>query len=734
MTAFIRHYTTNPGSDVLSQIEGVVILEDEPTAQAAGTGSRPVLLVAEFEDGPLNTPIEVFGESDQFGQFGQFGFVRDGVDANDPCARGRKADSSLSFEYWNGNGFLWLSRKRFRRLFLTRVDTSVGSVKFTRCASLYGGDGPDFNLEPGQTAVLTVDGSDLTCTWDAAAATSLSSDGTYPTTFAGGESITYKLDGGIYTTTFLAGDQSHAQAVARMNATAGYTAFAASSAKTSITGRKRGTGGNVQILAVSDASVTTALGFTPGSITNGTGDVADIDHVTITELNTVVNTDTSSKVVVDRDPSGRVRFSNINTPGTGTLVFKSTSTATGLGITSGASANATTGVDGSIPAGTRVTNGTTTWVTMQSLSVTAEAVSGLTPSGAGPYSVKVRPANDDGTALGGNVAAVNSVTDKLTSGYWVVTNDLALSAALSEAAIDAAYITALDTTKAIANDVRQANVVASARQSNAIRAALGSNARDASANGCRGRVAVVRAPLGTSRAIARGSAQPGVGAYRSDRVWYAFPYVQQYIARIGARGVAGGAGFTADGVINVGFDAAVASLSSVLNPEENIGQLTEYLDWIVGIEAGNADVANLNMQDYIALKASGIMAPNLLGTPEIQSAITSNITPGYKNANRRAFTDYVLDSCAEIAAPFQKKMASRTRRGQLCGLINGFVQDLVKNERAEIATVDGKSKNTKEQLALGIYWVVVTVKMLATMDVIVINGRVGEDVQFVEAA
>lgn len=79
-------------------------------------------------------------------------------------------------------------------------------------------------------------------------------------------------------------------------------------------------------------------------------------------------------------------------------------------------------------------------------------------------------------------------------------------------------------------------------------------------------------------------------------------------------------------------------------------------------------------------------------------------------------------------------MASRTRRGQLCGLINGFVQDLVKNERAEIATVDGKSKNTKEQLALGIYWVVVTVKMLATMDVIVINGRVGEDVQFVEAA
>lgn len=733
MTAFIRRYESNPGNDVLGQIEGVVILEEEPTGQVAGTGSRPVLLVAEFEDGPFNTPTEVFGEADQFAQFGQFGFQRDGVDANDPCARGRKADSSLAFEYWNGNGFIWLSRKRFRRLFLTRVDTSVGSVKFTRCASLLGGDGPDFNLEPGQTAVLTVDGTDLTCTWDAAAATATSADGVYPTTFAGGESITYKIDGVTYTTVFLAADQSHAQAVNRLNATTGFTAFAVSSLKTVLTGRKRGTGGSVQIVSI-DAAVATALGFSSGSATPGTGDVADIDHVTDAELNTVVFADTSSKVVVDRDPSGRIRFSNIDTPATGTLAFKSTSTATGLGIASGASAVATTGSDGSIPAGTRVSNGTTTWVTMQSLSVTAEAVSGLTPSGAGPYSVKVRPATDNGTAAGGNVAAVTTLVDKLASGYWKVTNDLALSAALSEGALDNAYLTAIDATKSISTDVRQVNVIASARQSNAIRAALGSNARDASANGCRGRVAVLRAPQGITRAMARGSSQPGVGAYRSDRVWYAFPSVQQYIGRIAARGVAGGAGFTANGIVNVGFDAAVASLSSVLNPEENIGQQTEFLDWVVGIESGNADVASLTMSDYIAFKAAGIMAPNLIGVPEIQSAVTSSTTAGRKNANRRAFTDYVLDSCSEFAAPFQKKMASRTKRGQLVGGLNGFAQGLVRAERAARAEVDGKSMNTDDMLAQGIFWVTVTVKMLPTMEVIVIRGRVAEDVQFAEAA
>lgn len=741
MTAFIRRYESNPGLDVLTEIEGVVILDQEPTSQVAGTGSRPVLLVGEFEDGPFNTPTEVFGEADQFSQFGEFGFVYDGVPASNPCARARKADGAINNEYWNGNGFLWLSRKRFRRLFLCRVDTSAGEVSFTRLASISGSDSPTFDLEPGQTLVVSVNGgADLTATFDAAAAVKVSGAGTYPSTFTGGESITFKIDGVQYTAVFLAADQTQAAVIARMNAACGFTAFTdagPAAADTTLTGRIRGTAGSVQIVSVSAALVTTATGFSAGAATAGTGDVANIDAVTLAEVNTVVTADiTGAKV--DRDHLGRIRIYNSGTPGTGTLLIQDTSTATAFGFPTETLASAATGVDGFIPAGTRVrTAGGIEFVTMQTVAVTASAISGVTPSGAGPYTVKVRHGLDDTTGLTAAVAAVNTLPFPVSSGAWSVTNNLSVSAALTEAQIDARYITAIDNTKAITTTVREVNVICSARQSNAIRAALGSNARDASANGCRGRVAVIRTPMGTTRAIARSSSPPGVGTYRSDRVWYAYPNVRQYISRIAARGLAGGAGFTADGVINVGFDAAVASLSSVLNPEENIGQLTEHLDWIVGLESGNTDIANLNIEDYKALRRAGIMAPNLLGIPEIQSAVTSvdpTLQPARKNANRRAFTDYILDSLAEFARPFQKRLNTPTRRAQFVGSLKGFTADLVRQERALRDVIDGVSGNTEAQLARGVYWVKVTVQMVPTMEVIVIDGQIGESVTFAEAA
>ena len=741
MTAFIRRYEQNPGLDVLTEIEGVVILDQEPTGQVAGTGSRPVLLVAEFEDGPFNVPTEIFGEQDQFTQFGEFGFTYDGQRSNNPCARSRKPDGQLLPEYWCGNGFLWLTKRRFRRLFLCRVDTSVGSVSFTRLASLSGSDAPTFDLEPGQTLVINVDGSDQTCTFDAAAAVKVSGAGTYPSLFTGGESITFMIDDVTYTAVFLAADQSQAQVIARMNAACGFTAFTnagPATDDTTLTGRRRGTAGKVQIVSVSGALVTTATGFSAGAVTNGTGDVADIDNVTVAEANTVVFADTTSKVKVDRDAVGKVRLVNVATPASGTLLVQDTSTALGFGFALETTASAATGIDGTIPAGTRVrTGGGVEFVTMQTVQVTASAISGQTPSGPGPYTVKVRHGLDDGTGTNAAVAAVNVLPFPIASGAWEVTNALPVTVALTEAQIDARYVAAIDATIAIDKPVREVNVICAARTSNAVRSALPSNARNASANGCRGRVSVVRPPLKTLRSIARGSSPPGVGAYRSDRCWYAFPGVRTYVARIAERGIAGGAGFTADGVIDVGFDSAAASLSSVLPPEENIGQMTEFLDWVLGLEAGNADVQALTIDDYKAFKRAGIMAPNVIGTPELQSAVTSvdpTLQPARVNANRRAFTDYVLDSLAEFARPFQKKLTTKRRRAQFVGALKGFTFDLVRQERAERDFIDGVSGNTSQQLARGIYWVKVVVKMLSTMDVIVIDGQVGETVTFAEAA
>lgn len=738
MTAFLRRFTGNPGLDVITEIEGIVLLDQEPPGQVAGTGSRAVCCVAEFENGPFNTPTELFGSQDQLRTFGELGYTYAGVVAQNCCARKRLPDSTLTPSYWNGNGFLWLHGARFRRIFVVRVDSSVGTVKFTRLASVTGASTSgfiDFNLEPAQTLVLTIDGSDTTVMFDAAVATKLSADGTFPSTFAGGESITYTIDDVQYTTVFLLGDQSHVQLVARLNATVGYSAFVASTLKTSINGRIRGTSGNVRINSVSSGLVTTATGFSAGAVQAGTGDVANIDHVTVAEADALVTADTTGDAGIDLDINGNIRVVNTGTTnGTGTLTVKSTSTAIAFGFTLGVESDAAVGTAGTIPAGTVVQNlAGVDFVTMQDTDITAEVIAGITASGGGPYPVKVRHALDDGTGLTSAVTTLTVLPNAIALGAFAVTNDLSVTAALTEAQLDAAYATAIATTIAIDKDVREVNVIAAARRSNAVRGALKTNAIDASANGCRGRVAVISPPLGTTtRAAARSTtSQPGVGAYRSDRVWYGFPGVQQFIPRIAARGLAGGAGFTADGVIDVPFDKAIASLSSCLPPEENIGQETELLDWVVGIEAGNSDVQALTIDDYKAFKRAGIMAPNVLGVVTIQSAVTSVdpiSLPGRVPANRRSFADYLLDSMGEFSRPWSKLLATVRRRGQLVGQLNAFVQGLVQQERAQQGLVDGKSQNTQDTLARGIFWIKVKVRMIPAMLDIVIDGEIGENV------
>jgi hypothetical protein len=180
------------------------------------------------------------------------------------------------------------------------------------------------------------------------------------------------------------------------------------------------------------------------------------------------------------------------------------------------------------------------FVTMQTVAVTAAS--------AGPYSVKVRHAEDDQTGTSEIAAAVDTVFAPVALGAFSVTNALPVSAALTDAQIDAAYEAALAKTKGTSSPVKQANYVLAARQSNAVRAALRQNAIDASAGGCFGRMSIVRPPLGTTKAAAMSDTQPGVGAYREQGNFYAFPGVQKKVTEIAAVGIA------------VEFDTALALL------------------------------------------------------------------------------------------------------------------------------------------------------------------------------
>lgn len=737
MAGFIRRFLEDPGLEVLLEIEGVVIIDREPPANITGLGSGTVLVVGEFEDGEFEVPCEVFSGGDLRAQFGGFGYEYDGIIANNPCARTRLADSALIPEYWNGNGFISLVNKRFRRLIICRVDTSVGQVEFTRLASVVGNDNTLWDLEPGQTLAVEVDGAAaVAATFDAAVATEVSGAGTYPSTFVGGEQMTVTMDAGTSLEItkqifFQVGDQTQAQVINRINGELGYTAAVdAGGGVTNLSGRIRGTSGKVDITSI-DALVTTATGFSVG-VANGTGDVADIDNVTFAEAKTVIEADVAG-TFVDRDASGNIRLSSTTVSGTTRSIEVITTGTTALNFEFPLDelGDAFSGEDGTIPAGTRVQNaGGTVWVTMKTLTVSATEPD--------DYTVKVRPGLDDGSIGGAGVGTVDEMTAPISTGSFAVTNAAPITAALTEASLDAQYVIAIDKTRNPNNVSKEANIIFSARQSNAIRQRIRSNVIQASADGLRGRMGTIRPPLKTTRATARGSAAPGVGATRDQRVVYTYPGANTFVPQIASRGLAGGNGFTVDGRIDTGFDSWVASTMSQLPPEENPGQLTGYMTAIVAIEVGNTDVQDMTIDDYKAFKRAGIAALRIdEGTAIIQSGKTSvnPVTyPNLQNINRRRMADFIQDSIAFRLRSYNKKLATRQRRSFVIGEVNGFMNSLVSpgnesEQRIDGYNLDPRSGNTPETLAAGVFRLILKVRTLPSLDVIVIETVVGESVE-----
>lgn len=835
---FIRRFTFDPGLEEITAIEGVVVIDREPPASLSGVGTGTACVVGEFENGPFELVTEVASGGDLLTTFGGFGYTYDGVQSNNPTARQRQSDGAAVPEYWNGNGFISLVNKQFRRLLIMRVDTSVGEVTFSRLASISGAPDFTFNLEPAQTVVVDLGAGGVTATFNAAAATVDSVAGTYPSTFVGGESITFAIDGTQYTAFFLAADQTQAQVVDRLNAAAGTAAFTLQGGGvTRLNGRQRGTGGSVQIVSVSSVLVTTATGFSAGVPVLGTGNVANIDQVTATEANTVISAAITG-TRVDRDQASNIRITNTGAPSGGSIMVLPATTATAFGWTTGQVAslpngyavitggtmpvptgfaggetvtlgiddepnvvvtfaagdqttadvitkinaafgftfatlpaanklrltgrknggqvrvvaassptvltelglvvgatNAFVNVSGTIPAGTRVRNATgIEWVTMQDVAVPATSPPTLT--------ARVRPALDNGTTASALAGAVTVFPFPIGLGSFSVVNLMPFAAALTEAQLDAKYTAAIARTIDVSGVGKQINLIWSARSSNAIRTTLRTNAVDASANGCFGRMAIIRPPLKTTRAQAKSNvAQPGVGAYRDQRVVYAFPGAQTFVPQIALRGLSGGAGFTADGLIDTGFDSWGVSLLSQLPPEENPGQKTTFLNGITGIEAGNPDVHGMTINDYKAFRASGIFALNIDGGDVFaQSGITSvdpSQTPNLKNIARRRMADFIQDTLSNRLVSFVKQLSTRLRRALVIAEIDAFMRGLVSRDNPQLQRIDGylldgKTANTPESLAVGVFRVILKVRTLSSLDVIVLDTTVGESVEIDE--
>jgi hypothetical protein len=727
---YVRRFTSDPGTDVLLEIESVNILDLEPPASIAGIGAGVACLVGEFENGEFNEPTEVTSAEDMQATLGSLGYTYAGTQGQYPCAVSRSADGAVTPEYWNGNGFVQLSGKKFKRLILVRADTNVGSVVFTRRAVVLGTAKPTYAIDSAQTLLVKVDGAGTaTVTWDSAAASVIGTAGTFA--FVGGETLTLGYDSAAnFTVMFLAGDTTAAKVVSRINTAAGFTFAAVDTAQVRLTARRKGTGSQVRVVAGSTGVVATLMGMTVAN-TAGTGDVVDSMFVTPTEVKTRIEADAAGSLV-EFLADGTPRLCS-TTVGTGTIEVTG-GTAVDLGFPVDGVHAATTGTAGTIPAGTVVRNAGSTvkLVTMQDVTVTAAL--------AGPYSVKVRHAVDNGTGLtaaAGTITVVDTVTQFDSYG---VSNLVTISAALSEAAIDAVYATAIDSTRDVNSVGKVIGLIWSARQSNAVRRALRSNALTASAEGCYGRVAFVRPPLNTLKATAKSTtAEPGVGPYRTDRVVYNYPGASTLVPLIARVGLAGGTGFTADGIVDVGADGFCVSVCSQLNPEENPGQATAFLDAVLGLESG-ANVKGFGLTDYKLFKAAGICALRMDdGQPEFQSGVTSVdplVYPNLVNIARRRMADYIQDTLASRVKAFSKKLSTIKRRKAVESEIRAWLTGLLGKTDESTQRIDSFSvstkRNTPDTLARGLYRIVANVRTLSSLDSIVLQTTIGESVITVE--
>jgi uncharacterized protein len=215
------------------------------------------------------------------------------------------------------------------------------------------GNSAPYDLEPGQTLVVAVDGGgDQTATFDAAAA-SITSGNTETFALADTDTLTLEIDGGaVQTITFNSsefGDIANATALevaAVINAEGTGLSATVSAGAVVITSDTRGTGSSVEITG-GTANTGGKLNFST-TIVNGTGDVANIDSVTASEVAALLTADvTGATSVVE---GSQVRITS-NTAGVSSSVqVKASSTAVAIGFDNAVHSGSATGLTDSFTA------------------------------------------------------------------------------------------------------------------------------------------------------------------------------------------------------------------------------------------------------------------------------------------------------------------------------------------------------------------------------------------------
>lgn len=311
----------------------------------------------------------------------------------------------------------------------------------------------------------------------------------------------------------------------------------------------------------------------------------------------------------------------------------------------------------------------------------------------------------------------------------------------NDAALDALYDTAID---AFLNDqapARDVNLLWGARSSNNIRTKLRAHALQQSGQGI-GRMTAISPELDITKASALatvgGDTAPGVGATRHERVVYSWPPVITFVPEAVGKVIATADGKTTDqGDLDTpGMGWLIATMST-LAPERNPGEATETtatsLAGVLGI-ARNVPTLDINGYKFLKQKGiSGLRIDRRVG-PNIQSGITSSLTSGQKNINRRRMADFIEDSIADRLVEMAKLPLTEELKDTILTETTEFLEGLLSANNpaaqriAGFNPVDGVSGNTPELEACGIYVIIVSVRTLATADHITIQADIGEGV------
>ncbi len=141
------------------------------------------------------------------------------------------------------------------------------------------------------------------------------------------------------------------------------------------------------------------------------------------------------------------------------------------------------------------------------------------------------------------------------------------------------------------------------------------------------------------------------------------------------------------------------------------------------------------MSDYKLFKSSGICALRINeGVAFCQSGVTSvdpAINLNQAPISQRRFSYYLQDSLAPVLGKYVKKLQTKDRRAQLFGEADSFLAGLKEGppQRLDDYLLDGKSGNTKPALALGVYRLIMKVRMLPDFADIVLDATVGTTVE-----